>query len=405
MKLLSIGQIGAEYGRTIQRFPLVILSAIVASIVAIILIEFEELPQPPIPYSILLASILALPLLTTLTLTAEKSKLPIAKQWGLQALGVFLLIAYAFTVPTDLDSAPMIYLFRFFAFAVGLCLLFTVLSFRSKGQLNGFWQFNKIVVFRVILTGAFAAVLFAGLGLALAALDNLFGMNIPDQRYAELWILINGLFTVGYILAGIPDDLDALDSLPEYPKALKVFAQYVLAPLVLVYFVILYAYIAKIIVTWNWPQGWVGRLILGFSAAGILALFVLDPIKELMGQSWIKRTARWYYIILIPLVVVLFLALWRRISEYGITEGRYLGLAIGIWLAVMAFYFIFSKTKSIKFVPASLCILTFTISFGSWGMFAVSERSQIARLQGLLASNEILVDGSVQKAPAVVSAG
>ncbi|MBU1652493.1 DUF4153 domain-containing protein, partial [bacterium] len=309
MKLLSIGQIGAEYGRTIQRFPLVILSAIVASIVAIILIEFEELPQPPIPYSILLASILALPLLTTLTLTAEKSKLPIAKQWGLQALGIVLVIAYAFTVPTDLDSAPMIYLFRFFAFAVGLCLLFTVLSFRSKGQLNGFWQFNKIVVFRVILTGAFAAVLFAGLGLALAALDNLFGMNIPDQRYAELWILINGLFTVGYILAGIPDDLDALDSLPEYPKALKVFAQYVLAPLVLVYFVILYAYIAKIIVTWNWPQGWVGRLILGFSAAGILALFVLDPIKELMGQSWIKRTARWYYIILIPLVVVLFLAL------------------------------------------------------------------------------------------------
>ncbi|MBU0520315.1 DUF4153 domain-containing protein, partial [bacterium] len=142
-----------------------------------------------------------------------------------------------------------------------------------------------------------------------------------------------------------------------------------------------------------------------FSAAGILALFVLDPIKELMGQSWIKRTARWYYIILIPLVVVLFLALWRRISEYGITEGRYLGLAIGIWLAVMASYFIFSKTKSIKFVPASLCVLTFTISFGSWGMFAVSERSQIARLQGLLASNEILVDGSVQKAPAVVSAG
>jgi len=298
----------------------------------------------------------------------------------------------------------MIYLFRFFAFAVGLGLLFSVLAFRSRGQVNGFWQFNRIVVFRAILTGAFAAVLFAGLGLALAALDNLFGMNIPPQRFGQLWILINGFFTVGFILAGIPDDLDALDSITEHPKALKVFALYVLVPLVLVYFVILYAYIAKIIITWNWPQGWVGRLILGFSAAGILALFALDPIREHMGQSWIKRAGRWYYAALIPLVVVLFLALWRRISEYGITEGRYLGLAIGVWLAVMAGYFIFSKTRSIKMIPASLCILTFAISFGPWGMFAVSERSQIARLRGLLVSNSILIHGSVQKAPGAVSA-
>jgi hypothetical protein len=103
-------------------------------------------------------------------------------------------------------------------------------------------------------------------------------------------------------------------------------------------------------------------------------------------------------------VVVLFLALWRRISEYGITEGRYLGLAIGVWLAVMAGYFIFSRTRSIKIIPASLCILTFAVSFGPWGMFAVSERSQVARLRGLLVSNSILVHGSVQKAPGAVSA-
>jgi len=336
-------------------------------------------------------------------LTAEKSRLPAAQQWGLQALGVVLLIAYFFTVPTDLDGAPMIYLFRFFAFGIGLCLLLSVLAFRNRGQVNAFWQFNKIVIFRAILTSAFAFVLFTGLGLALAALDNLFGMDIPGRRYGQLWILINGIFSVGFILAGIPEDLDALDSVTEYPKGLKVFAQYVLSPLVLVYFVILYTYIAKIIITWNWPQGWVGRLILGFAATGILALFVLDPIKEQTGQSWIKRASRWYYIILIPLVVVLFLALWRRISEYGITEDRYLGLAIGVWMAVMAGYFLLSKSRSIKIIPASLCILAFAISFGPWGMFAVSERSQIDRLQGLLTTNSILVNGSVQKAPDAVS--
>jgi|GEM_PF-1789895 len=79
MKLPSMGQIGVEYGRTIQRFPLVILSAIVGSIAAVILVENEASPQPTVLYSILLTSILALPLLTALKLTAEKSKLPNAK--------------------------------------------------------------------------------------------------------------------------------------------------------------------------------------------------------------------------------------------------------------------------------------------------------------------------------------
>ncbi|MFZ5979027.1 MAG: DUF4153 domain-containing protein [Candidatus Zixiibacteriota bacterium] len=403
MKLPSIVQIGTEYIKTIRRFPLVILSAVAGSVMAIILVENEGEPPASILYNILLASILALPLLASLKLTAEKFKLPTAKLWSLQAIGLCLLIAYAFTIPSNLDGAPMFYLFRFFAFALGLCFLFSVLPFSRVGQANGFWQFNKIIVFRIILTGAFAVVLFAGLGLALAALDNLFGMDIPPQRYGELWILINGLFTVGFLLAGIPDDLDALEKVGDYPKGLKIFAQYVLAPLVLVYFVILYAYIAKIIVTWNWPQGWVGRLILGFSATGILALFVLDPIRDQLGQSWLRRAARWYYITLVPLVAVLFLALWRRISEYGLTEDRYLGLAAGVWLAIMAAYFIISKRRNIKIIPASLCALTFLISFGPWGMFAVSEKSQIARLQGFLESNSILVEGSVQKAPGVVS--
>ena len=403
MKLPSIAQIWTDYNRTFRRFPLTQLSAVIGTVAAVVLVEHEGSSEPSILYNILLSSILALPLLTALKLAADRKSSNPGLGWTLQAIGVALLVVYAFTVPTDLYNAPMIYLFRFFAFAAGLCLLFSVLPFGSKGRVNGFWQFNKIVIFRAILTGAFAMVLFAGLGLALAALDNLFGMDVPSRRYGQLWILINGLFTVGFILAGIPDDPDGFDGITDYPKGLKIFAQYVLSPLVLVYFVILYAYIAKIIVTWSWPQGWVGRLILGFSATGILALFVLDPIREKMETVWIKRASRWYYLILLPLIVVLFLALWRRISEYGLTEIRYLGLAIGVWLAFTALYFLLSRSKSIRMIPASLCVFTFLTAVGPWGMFAVSEQSQIGRLQEMLAADSILVNGMVQKAPSPVA--
>jgi hypothetical protein len=403
MKLPSIAQIWAEYNLTFRRFPLTLISAVIGTAVAIVLVEHEGPSEPSILYNILLSTILALPLMTALKLAAERESSNSGRDWTLQAIGVALLVVYAFTVPVDLPRAPLFHLFRFFAFGIGCCLLISFLPFRHKGQGNGFWQFNRIIVFRIMLAGAFATVLFSGLGLALAALDNLFGMEIPPERYFELWILTIGLFVVPFILAGVPEDLTALDAISDYPRPLKVLGQNVLPPLVLVYFVILYAYVAKIIITWSWPQGWVGRLILGFSATGILALFVLDPIRDKMETVWIKRASRWYYLILLPLIVVLLLALWRRISEYGLTEDRYLGLAAGAWLAVTSGYFLFSRSKSIKMIPASLCAFAFLVSVGPWGMFSVSEQSQIRRLKEMLIADSILVNGMVQKAPSPVS--
>ncbi|HOP06356.1 MAG TPA: DUF4153 domain-containing protein [candidate division Zixibacteria bacterium] len=403
MKLPSITQIGVEYIQTLRRFPLTMISAVIGTVTAIILIERDHPSEPSILFSVILTTILALPLLTSFRLTAEGERSSSGRVWTLQAIGLALLAVYAVNVPTDLPDVPMYYLFRFFAFMIGCSLMLSFLPFLQRGQGNGFWQFNKIVVFRIILAGAFAMVLFSGLGLALAALDNLFGMDIPGERYAELWFMILGLFVVPFILSGIPDNLSELDRVTDYPRALKVLGQYVLSPLVLVYFVILYIYIAKIIVTWSWPEGWVGRLILGFSATGILALFVLDPLREKMENLWIKKVARWYYVILLPLIVMLFLALWRRISEYGITEDRYIGLAIGVWLAFIAGYFLLSRAKSVKMIPASLCVLTFLISFGPWGMFSISERSQIQRLERILVADSIIVDGKAQKAPSAIS--
>ncbi len=105
-------------------------------------------------------------------------------------------------------------------------------------------------------------------------------MNIPGKRYVELWILINGMFMTLFFLAGIPPDLDSLDASTDYPKSIRIFAQHILFPLVIVYLVILYAYLAKILIVWDWPQGWVSKLILGFSATGILSLLLLHPIRD-----------------------------------------------------------------------------------------------------------------------------
>ena len=116
-----------------------------------------------------------------------------------------------------------------------------------------------------------------------------------------------------------------------------------------------------------------------------------------------QSAARWFYVSMVPLVVVLHLAMYRRIHEYGITEGRYLGFVLDLWLAAMAVYFIVSKGKNIKVIPASLCVLALASSFGPWGAFEVSESSQVGRLRTLLENNSILVNGRVRTAPDSVS--
>jgi hypothetical protein len=238
---------------------------------------------------------------------------------------------------------------------------------------------------------------------ALAALDHLFGVTIPGKRYPELWILLNGIFCTWFFLSGVPKDLHQLDGLTEYPKGLKIFAQYILLPLVCVYLVILYAYLLKVVISWDWPQGWVSKLILGFAGTGIFALLLLQHISNRTEQLWIEIASRWFYVVLSPLIVMLFFAVWRRVSEYGVTEGRYLAIMLGGWLVGMVAYFTLSKLKSIKVMPATLLILLLAVSFGPWNVFAVSEQSQVGRLKTLLLRDSILVDGKIHPSHSPVS--
>jgi hypothetical protein len=57
-----------------------------------------------------------------------------------------------------------------------------------------------------------------------------------------------------------------------------------------------------------------------------------------------------------------------------------------------------SGKNNIKFIPISLCAITMLISAGPWGMFAVSERSQISRLREILEKDGILENGVAHKA-------
>ncbi len=94
---------------------------------------------------------------------------------------------------------------------------------------------------------------------------------------------------------------------------------------------------------------------------------------------------------------MLFWALYFRLSQYGFTENRYFVFVFGWWLLAMAVYLLVSKKKDIRYIPITIFIIAVLSSFGFWGAFAVSEKSQINRLEKFLVKNNLLVEGKIKK--------
>ena len=338
-------------------------------------------------WNISLSCYLGMLLALALTLYSERKKLSRTIRVIIQIVIAGIIVAYYYSLP---DHFVIIHIQRFLLFLIGLHLLISFSPFTERGGINGFWQYNKIIFLRILTAVLYSTVLYLGLALAMLAIEKLFKVRIEYKLYTDLWIIIAGIFNTVFFLAGFPSGYEKLEMEKSYPKGLKIFTQYVLLPIISIYLAILYAYMFKIIFTGQWPFGWVSYLVLAFAIAGILSLLLIYPIREDGENKWILVFGRIFYFAICPLVVLLFLAIMRRIREYGITEERYFVFVLSCWLTFIVIYLLINKGKNIKIIPITLCLLAFIISFGSWGAFSVSYRSQSGRLKHLMEKNNLL---------------
>ncbi|MDZ4724160.1 MAG: DUF4153 domain-containing protein [candidate division Zixibacteria bacterium] len=383
-KFPSFYQLYNDAIETFARFPFTMLSACVSVILGIVLVEMRQDNTSRHTFeNMCFASVLGLSLFTALALFAEKQNWRRKFSIILQSFGAVLLFLYYLSLP-EKSYEPNLYLVRFALLAVVFHLLVAFLPFLRGYQVNGFWQYNKSLFLRFLTAALYSAVLYLGLILTLSSAEHLFGIDIDEESYFELWIVLAGIVNTWIFLAGVPRNLTELNDNYEYPKGLSVFAQYILLPLVGLYLVILYIYELKIIAQWNWPKGWVSHLVLGFSVVGILSLLLLWPLKDKAENTWIRTFIKRFFLALIPLIAMLFLAVLERISDYGITINRYLVIAMAVGLAVVVFYFVFSRRKDIRTIPIVIASIALISAFGPWSAFSVSENSQLARLDAYL---------------------
>lgn len=399
MHLPSLDRLLASARATLVRFPPVLAAAGLATVGALLLID---LPDNSICTRLIVVGTLGLPLFFALTLYAERRGWSAPGRIGFGLVGVVVLAAVFFAWSHWLDPVAWR---RYAQLSLTFHLLVAFLPFAGRGELNGFWQYNRSLLLRFLTAALYSGVLYLGLALALGALDKLLGVHISGDTYLRLWVVVAFLFNTWFFLAGVPVDLSALEARPDYPAGLKVFTQYVLVPLVSVYLAILTIYMVKILVTRQWPSGWIGYLVSSVAVAGILSMLLVHPIRDREGNRWIRTYSRWFYIALAPSIVMLLMAIWLRIVQYGVTENRYFLTVGALWLAGIAAYYTATGSGNIERIPQSLCAVALITLLGPWSAYAVAERSQASRLHDLLDRNGMLVDGHARPAPEPVAYG
>lgn len=388
MKLATVGRVIAGGKQAAARFPEVVACAVAAAAGGVMGVDGGDVKW----IQLLSAASLGLPLFAALVLVGERRGWTGRTRLLADAAG-FALLATLFFYFGRLEENGWAQ--RYAHLSATLHMAVAIVPYLGVREPWGFWQYNRSLFFRCVTATVFSGALFAGLALALAAVDNLLGIGVPDVAYGRLFFVVAfGLHPLIF-LAGVPSDFGRLDAARDYPVGLRVFSQHVLLPLVALYVAILLAYMGKILVTGTWPSGWISYLVSGLAVVGIFSLLMVHPERMRAERSWIDHYALAFWIAILPSAGMVGMALWLRVQQYGMTENRYVLGLLAAWLAGTAVHRVATRTRDVKSIPLVLAILGVATFVGPWSPYAVAERSQVGRIERILAEHGVLDESAL----------
>ena len=385
MKFFSISELLSKAKLAFERFPFAIIWAIISTIITIILVEkdsdsiFDEYVNLSITMVLGISWLIA----TQFYIEQFKKKNP----WWIKVIVLLAIIGSYFLLPEyDIenhhysnDDVPYI---RYVLFLVAGHLALFFAPFITVWHPKAYWNYLMDMFIAIARSGFFSGILYIGLVIAMTAVRALFDVYIEDQRYGQLFILCLGIVNTWVYLSDFPKEIQHNIHL-EFNKAIEVLVKFILIPLTLLYLAILYAYVAKIVIQWELPEGWVSYLISALALLLFAIQFIIHPVRLTHESRLIRKFTPFAFWLLLPLLILLYIAIYTRVAAYGITELRYFLIIVAIFITGSTLYFLFSKKKQLRFLPLALAIFALMGSFGFWGAFSVSKRSQAGQLKEL----------------------
>lgn len=230
------------------------------------------------------------------------------------------------------------------------------------------------------IVGALILVVLA----VMASVDLLFDLSMSDKLFSYPVLFIT-LVILPLLCCFLLSEEEGKDNDKRF---LQILIDYVLSPALVLYTLILYGYIIRILVNWKLPDGGVGYMVLAYLGAGLLC----DLLRLQISHRHFDWFFRVFPFLAIAPVILLWVGTLRRIGDYGITEDRFYLLVLCVLSSLFLVMLLWKRTGSYRLMAIILGVAAALFTYCP-GIRAhdFGIRSQLARFDELLP--KLLEDG------------
>jgi len=208
------------------------------------------------------------------------------------------------------------------------------------------------------LAGIFTGVLSGVTALTFLSVNYLFDVDEDLMFQILAWF---ELFYTIVLLWPLFISFEESGKTDGHVKVIEAVFNWVVSPALVVYTLILYAYIAKILFTWTLPDGGVAMMVFAFS----IVLFICKSYQRIQDRKPFAWFYKYSWVIAIPLFILFWIGTCRRLMDYGCTTDRYYLVICGIIMTILSikwnqkdttkFFHYFCIVLSVVFIASIAC--------------------------------------------------
>lgn len=254
--------------------------------------------------------------------------------------------------------------------------LLVLLGFPFEKNNQGFTYRNFINLFHLGLATAVWLLVFGLVAAILFTITTLFNVEFSDSFYSHFYTSL-GIFTQPLFFL-VFQQRQAKSEMT-LNRIFEILVNFVLAPALMIFTVLLYAYVVQIIFEGVLPKGMLANITLPYLLGGLGVYALRSICAKVRWETFFK----FYPYLAIVSIVLLWLAIDRRISAYAWTEPRIYLVALATAITIAYAILTVPKIRQYRLISAVVILAIFAMT---WVVKPqeIAYQSQTARFEQLL---------------------